>query len=171
MGTGRFFWLGVSFLLVEVKSISQLALVWGCTWKVGAIVIGVIMVEILLANLVVAKCRVRRTRWAYMLLLASLLASYFFDPSGVASRGFLEGRVWPTLVLLIPLFFAGIVFAVAFAKDLPGGIGLRLEPHGRRARRLPGVLFSGFRVPVSHSSRGGNLWGELADSGPGPAGS
>ena len=115
-GQGQFFWLGVSFLLVEVKSISQLALVWGCTWKVSAIVIGVIMVEILLANLVVSKFRISRTGWAYVLLLASLLASYFFDTSGVASRGFLEGRVWPTLVLLIPLFFAGIVFAVVFAK-------------------------------------------------------
>lgn len=115
-GQGQFFWLGVSFLLVEVKSITQLALVWGCTWKISAIVIGVIMVEILLANLVVSKFRIARTGWAYVLLLASLLASYFFDTSAVASRGFLEGRIWPTLVLLIPLFFAGIVFAVAFAK-------------------------------------------------------
>jgi SAM-dependent methyltransferase len=115
-GQGQFFWLGVSFLLVEVKSITQLALVWGCTWKVSAIVIGVIMVEILLANLVVAKFRIGRTHWAYVLLLASLVASYFFDTSAAASRGFWEGRVWPTVVLLIPLFFAGIVFAVAFAK-------------------------------------------------------
>lgn len=115
-GQGQFFWLGVSFLLVEVKSISQLALVWGCTWKVSAIVIGVIMVEILLANLLVARFRISRTGWAYVLLLASLLASYFFDTSGVASLGFFEGRIWPTLVLLIPLFFAGIVFAVVFAK-------------------------------------------------------
>jgi hypothetical protein len=102
--------------LVEVKSITQLALVWGCTWQVSAIVIGVIMVEILLANLVVSKFRIGRTSWAYLLLLASLLASYFLDTSGVASRGFLAGRVWPTFVLLIPLFFAGIVFAVTFAK-------------------------------------------------------
>jgi SAM-dependent methyltransferase len=116
LGQGQFFWLGVSFLLVEVKSIAQLALVWGSTWKVSAIVIGVIMAEILLANFVVSKFRIHRTGWAYVLLLVSLLASYFFDPSGVASQGFLEGRVWPTFVLLIPLFFAGIVFAVAFAK-------------------------------------------------------
>lgn len=115
-GQGQFFWLGVSFLLVEVKSISQLALVWGCTWKVSAIVIGVIMVEILLANLFVSRLRVRRTGWAYALLFASLLASYFFDTSRVANQGFLGGRIWPTLVLLIPLFFAGIVFAVVFAK-------------------------------------------------------
>jgi hypothetical protein len=115
-GQGRYFWLGVSFLLVEVKSISQLALVWGSTWKVSAIVIGVIMVEILLANLVVARLRVRRTGLAYVLLLATLFASYLFDPSRVAAEGYLVGRVLPTLVLLVPLFFAGIVFAVAFER-------------------------------------------------------
>ena len=79
-------------------------------------ILGVIMVEILLANLVVAKFRIGRTGGAYGLLLASLLASYFFNPSGAASRDFLAGQLWPTLVLLLPLFFAGIVFAVVFAK-------------------------------------------------------
>ncbi len=115
-GAGQFFWLGVSFLLVEVKGISQLALVWGSTWKVTAIVIAVILVLILLANLLVSLFRIERTGLAFAALLASVLGSSFFSLATFLGKGFLAGQLLPTLVLLLPHFFAGIVFAVVFRR-------------------------------------------------------
>ncbi len=115
-GNAHFFWLGVSFLLIEVKGISQLALVWGSTWKVTAVVIGVILVLILLANLVVSRIGVRRTWPSYLLLLASIVGSWTFQLEWVAGQGPFVGRVVPTLVLLLPILFAGIIFATTFRR-------------------------------------------------------
>ncbi len=113
-GQGQMFWLGVAFLLFEVKAISQLALVWGSTWKVTAIVIGGIMALILLANLAVARLRPRGTNPAYLLLIASLIGSWWLGVDWSTGGGFWWGQVAPTAVLLGPVFFAAVVFAHAF---------------------------------------------------------
>ncbi len=123
-GQGQFFWLGVSFLLVEVKGISQLALVWGSTWRVTAIVLGAIMALILAANLIVARREGRGTALCYVLLLASLLGSWLFPLGKVTGGGFWVGQVLPTLVLLLPVFFAAMIFATAFRGAEKAGVAL-----------------------------------------------
>ncbi len=123
-GQGQFFWLGVSFLLVEVKGISQLALVWGSTWRVTAIVLGAIMALILAANLLVARREARGTTLPYVLLLASLLGSWLFPLGKVTGGGLWVGQVLPTLVLLLPVFFAAMIFATAFRGAEKAGVAL-----------------------------------------------
>ncbi|MBN2145410.1 MAG: hypothetical protein JW774_12410 [Candidatus Aureabacteria bacterium] len=115
-GYGQYFWFGVSFLLIETKSISQLALVWGSTWKVTALVIGIILILILLANIYVIKARIRQTRWYYFFLLSGVLFTYFY-PFRFISMNHVWAYVLPTFILLFPLFFAGIIFAAVFQNE------------------------------------------------------
>lgn len=109
-----FFLLGAGFLLLEVQGVSKLALVFGNTWEVAAVVISSILVMILLANLVAARCRGRHLPAAYCGLVLTLLISYLLPtgrllalPSGVRliAAGSLVG---------LPILFSGTVFALTF---------------------------------------------------------
>jgi len=128
----HFFFLGSAFLLIEIKSITQLALVFGSTWIVNSIVISAILIMILLANLYVSKIKTHKI-WIYYILLAlSLGAGYFLPLQSLLGRGLLVRGVLSSVVLSIPLFFAGIIFAtslkrigrieVAFGSNLLGAM-------------------------------------------------
>lgn len=109
----RVFWLGAAFMLLEVHNVSRLALCFGTTWQVNAWVIGAILSVILVANWVCSRF-VRKesgpSRWIVAGLFASLLAAYF------APLDVLGGSL-ATLLLTTPIFFAGILFADAFAAS------------------------------------------------------
>ncbi len=111
---GHFFWLGAAFLLIEIKSISQLALILGSTWTVNAIVIGTIMFLILAANFISYYFKIRKLTLIYIFLLLSVLISYLLPLKIFLSYGLFIGKLLPTFILLIPLFFAGIIFANSF---------------------------------------------------------
>ncbi len=116
----RVFWLGAAFMLLEVHNVSRLALCFGTTWQVNAWVIGSILSVILIANWVCARFVRKESgspRWVVIGLFASLLAAYF-----VPLETFLESSSWlggslATLLLTTPIFFAGILFADAFAAS------------------------------------------------------
>jgi hypothetical protein len=119
-GNALFFWLGVSFLLVEVKNISQLALVWGSTWKVNAIVIGGIMALLLIANTLV-----QRFHWKngvgriYILLILALGLTYYYPLDWGLDKGWFLAQILPTFVFISPLFLAGLWFAIALQESGP----------------------------------------------------
>lgn len=111
-----FFLLGAGFLLLEVQSVSKLALVFGNTWEVAALVISSILIMILVANMVAARCSGRILFVAYGGLGISLITS-FLIPTGalLAIPGGPRAIAAGTLVGL-PIFFSGIVFAMTFAS-------------------------------------------------------
>jgi hypothetical protein len=101
-------------MLIEVKSISDLSLLFGSTWLVNSVVIASILFMILIANLLVAQRKSAIANWAYPGLAACLLFSYFLKPAALSGLGFLS-KVWiGGIVSGLPLFFAGILFATAF---------------------------------------------------------
>jgi len=53
----HFFFLGGAFLLIEFKSITQLALLFGSTWIVNAVAVSAVLLMVLLANLMVSRAR------------------------------------------------------------------------------------------------------------------
>ncbi|MBI4717720.1 MAG: methyltransferase domain-containing protein [Planctomycetes bacterium] len=128
----HFFFLGSAFLLIEVKGIAELALVWGTTWVVNTVVIGGILGFILLANWFVAAVRPAGTRPYYAGLAISLLAGFALPVSTWLQFGWAAAAVTSAALLLVPLFFAGVIFAVslkgcasvraAFASNLIGAI-------------------------------------------------
>jgi SAM-dependent methyltransferase len=116
--SGRMFFLGAGFMLLESKSVVHMALLFGSTWVVNSVVFAAVLVMILLSNLFVALARPRGL-WAYYVLLGAALGvntlvpmSAFLGLAGPARA------VVSCAVVFMPVFFAGVVFAVAF-RDSP----------------------------------------------------
>jgi len=106
----HFFFLGAAFLLIEIKGITDVALLFGSTWIVNSIVISSVLIMILLANLYISKVNISDIKIYYILLMASLLLSYLVPPGSL-----LKGVI-SSLLLSAPLFFAGIIFAASLKK-------------------------------------------------------
>jgi hypothetical protein len=128
----HFFFLGGAFLLIETKGITELALIFGTTWIVSSVVIAAILLLILLANLFVTLAPSQNRAIHYGLLGASLLAGYFLRLDRLLSLGWWPAAIGATALLVLPLFFAGVIFATSlrqavslprvFASNLLGAI-------------------------------------------------
>src|SRR3712207_3784444 len=73
---GAMFFMGAGFLLVETKSVTEMSLLFGSTWKVNVLVFSSILAVVLAANLAVLRARVIPTKWLFAGLFASLAAAY-----------------------------------------------------------------------------------------------
>jgi hypothetical protein len=110
------FLLGVGFMLVEVKSISDLSLLFGSTWLVNSVVISSILLMVLMSTCTVLLFRPRSKGWAYISLTCCLVVSYFFKTDSLAGLNFYSKSALGGLIFGLPIFFAGILFASAFSK-------------------------------------------------------
>lgn len=130
------FFMGAAFFLLESKAVTALALLFGSTWLVNAIVIGSILIMILVANALAEHFE----RFSYGLFYAGLsimLILNFVTPLNhlnefslvirLAAAGFLVGS---------PLFFAALIFARSFSKVS--------SPSAALASNLLGALLGGF---------------------------
>jgi SAM-dependent methyltransferase len=111
---GRMFFLGAGFMLLESKGVVQMALLFGSTWVVSAVVFGAILVMILLSNLYVSVVRPRSLWPYYWLLAAALLVNALVPMSGFLN---LDGPMKVAVactVVFVPVFFAGVIFAASF---------------------------------------------------------
>ncbi|MCZ6688841.1 MAG: hypothetical protein O7H41_04495 [Planctomycetota bacterium] len=108
----HFFFLGAGFLLVETRTIAQLGLLFGTTWRVSAITIGSILILILLANLVVARWGSIPRPILYLGLASSLVANWIVPASAALGGGSIAIASMAAFFLL-PLFFAGLIFATS----------------------------------------------------------
>ncbi len=123
-----YFTLGVGFMLLETKSITELSLLFGSTWVVNAFVIGGILLMIFLANIYVERSGLRRLLPAFLLLFAALAANYLiplrlFMPGSMAVKGAVS-----SLFIAMPLLFAGLIFGSIFKRttNLPRAFGSNL---------------------------------------------
>jgi hypothetical protein len=123
-----FFFLGAGFFLLETKSVTEMALLFGSTWVVNAVVISAILLMIVLANIIVEHFKLSDTRALYVFLGLTLILSYF-----IPLRNFLE---LPTMLRMTlasleqaaPLFFAAMIFAIRFrdVTSIPAVMGSNL---------------------------------------------
>ncbi len=107
--------LGCAFMLLETKSVTTLSLLHGSTWVVNAFVFGAILSMILVANLLVQQFGIRRVEWAYLGLFGALLLNYLLPASSFLGQGYWIRTVGSSLVIALPILFAGIVFATLFS--------------------------------------------------------
>jgi len=113
----HFFFLGAGFLLLEAQIISKMALLFGTSWVVNSIIIAGLLVLIVAANLLVEFKPLFPVNLAYAGIFVSLAASYF-----IPLQKFFFASLWvriltATVVLCLPVFFAGIVFIRSFATE------------------------------------------------------
>ena len=127
----HFFFLGAGFLLVETRTIAQLALLFGTTWRVSAIAIGAILTAALLANGLVSWIGPLKTPVLYAGLVAALVAGFLAPMKVFLGAG--PGAAYGAVVLLaLPVVFSSLIFASSvlrvanlppvLASNLIGGV-------------------------------------------------
>ncbi len=124
----NFLLLGAAFAMLEVRGITEVALVFGSTWITNSIVITAILLMILLANLVVSRTRDVPLRLVYLALFAVLLFDYFVSLRGLLGLNFWLQLLAVGLQVAGPMFFSGIIFARWFeqAEDTSSALGANL---------------------------------------------
>jgi SAM-dependent methyltransferase len=122
------FFLGAGFMLLETKSITELALVFGSTWVVVSAVVAAILVMAFLANLLISSVERPPAVAVYALLLVALLVCW--QLSGLDWSGLSSGwhRFWMTIFLTAPLFFAGLAFSTELktSASVPAALSANL---------------------------------------------
>jgi hypothetical protein len=118
-GTHRFsnwhmLFLGMGFMLLEVRAMSDLSLLFGSTWIVNAAVISTVLVMILVGNLIATRLQYRHAPIANLLLILSLLASTLLKPADLLSLGPQAAQLTGVLLYLLPASMAAILFALLF---------------------------------------------------------
>jgi hypothetical protein len=133
-----FFFLGSGFMLVETKAITELGLHLGGTWYVIAATIVLVLVMAFFANFIVQRKMFRRTDFAYLGLLVSLLVGYISARNHelIALSSPLASLIVSCVLLTIPLFFSGIVFSSLIGKA-------NINISTALAYNLMGALFGG----------------------------
>jgi hypothetical protein len=112
--SGRMFFLGAGFMLLETKGVVHMALLFGATWLVNSIVFFAILTMILFANLYVLVVRPRNLWPYYVLLLAALLVNTIVPMGEFLALPGMSKVITSCVVVYLPVFFAGVVFATAF---------------------------------------------------------
>jgi spermidine synthase len=110
----QMFFLGAGFMLLETKAVVHMALLFGSTWIVNSIVFFAILVMVLCANLYVLRARPQRLGPYYALLVAALLVNALVPMSVFLSLAPALRVLASCLVVFIPVFFAGVIFASVF---------------------------------------------------------
>ena len=122
-----FFFLGVGFMLVETKGITEMGLTFGNTWQVIGVVIAGILTMAFLGNCLVQWLNIRRSLVPYLFLWAALAIGWLAARSG----GFASttvGRLETAALLTLPLLFSGIVFSTLLSttKQISGIMAMNL---------------------------------------------
>jgi hypothetical protein len=121
----HFFVLGGAFMLIEFKSITELALLFGSTWIVNAVAVSAVLVMVLLANLLVAFVKRLDVRVLYALLFAFLIVDFALPLDLLLPQGGPVRLVIASFLMGVPLFFASAIFSnsLKHAKDVTTSFG------------------------------------------------
>lgn len=114
---GDLFLLGVGFLLLETKSVTGFALLFGTTWLVNAIVFAGVLVAVLAAVEVTRRFRTPPLPVMYGVLAGGLLLSWLVPNSWLLSLPVPLRAVTAVAVAFLPIFAANVVFAKRFADS------------------------------------------------------
>ncbi|MDQ1705270.1 MAG: hypothetical protein QOF18_1636 [Frankiaceae bacterium] len=108
------FLLGGSFLLLETRSITGFALLFGTTWIVNAIVFAGVLLAVLAAVETTRRWRLPRLGVLYGLLAAALLLDTLIRPGLLLGLPVLPRALAAVTVAFLPIFAANLVFAKRF---------------------------------------------------------
>ena len=105
--------LGMGFLLLETKSISDCSLYFGATWLVTLLVVTGVLLMVLAANIVASRLP-RFSFWFYAPLFAVLALLCLMPREQILGLGFAGRLAWTLLAVPLPVFFAGLIFSTRF---------------------------------------------------------
>lgn len=124
----QFFLLGAGFMLLETKSITQFALLWGSTWVVASLAIASVLVMALAANFVVSRWNIGKPWLVGAVLMALLVANYLIPVGRLAFDSLVAESLTYALLGFSPIFCAGLLFgsAIKTSTSLPRDYGTNL---------------------------------------------
>ena len=109
------FFMGAAFLLIETKAVTTLALIFGSTWLVNSMVIGSILFAILIANLLIGRIAHFEYPFFYTLLFSVVVFNFIFPFGELNNYGWTRKLLVSGIIIGLPIFFAALIFAKAFA--------------------------------------------------------
>lgn len=115
--SGRMFFLGAGFMLLETKGIVHLALLFGSTWMVNSIVFAAVLIMVLLSNLLAMAIRPSRLWPWYAGLFASLAVNLLVPMETFLGMPGPWKAVLSCAVVFTPIAFAGVIFSASFARS------------------------------------------------------
>jgi len=137
----QMFFLGAGFMLLETKAVVHMALLFGGTWVVNSVVFFAILVMILCANLYVLAVKPRNLAPYYVLLVAALLVNALVPMNVFLSLPSVARIIASCLVVFVPVFFAGVIFACAFGQSR--------EPDIDFGSNVAGIILGGLSEHLS----------------------
>ncbi|HET7295295.1 MAG TPA: hypothetical protein VFM88_22950 [Vicinamibacteria bacterium] len=131
----HFLLLGAGFMLLQTRSITKMALLFGSTWVVNAVVIGFILVCVGAANALVLTSRAPGPRLSAACLFLCLVAGYLVPVSPLLALPLPARVVAAGVWVALPVLFASILFSRSFARAE--------HPAGAFGANLLGVVIGG----------------------------
>ncbi len=114
------FCFGLSFLLIETKSIISMNLVWGATWLTSAVVFGSILFMVLMAT-IISQIHQIKFPVAFAGLVISIVTMYLIPISSIIGLNLFSTLIFSILLIGLPIFFAAICFALLFNSSESAG--------------------------------------------------
>ena len=114
-GYGDLFFMGAAFLLLETRSITTFALLFGTTWLVNALVFTGVLVAVLLAIEVTQRARKPIPRpFIITALFASLLVAFLIPNEMLLGLAVPLRLLFAVAIAFAPVFFANLLFTSRF---------------------------------------------------------
>ena len=150
------FFLGMAFMLLEVKSLTTFSLLFGTTWLVNSLVFFAILSSVLLAIVVNRRFKFKRISLFYLLLFGVLLLNILLPPDALLLSNPILRYVLASVLAFTPVFLANIIFTnsfrdsetadIAFASNLlgimvGGGMEYFSMLYGYRLLLIPVIIF------------------------------
>ena len=135
LGDVHFALLGMGFLLLETKSISDCTLFFGTTWFVTTAVVAGVLLMVMAANMVSVRLK-GFSCWMYLPLFAALVLLLVVPREEILQLSFAGRLLWTFLAVPLPVFFAGIVFSTTFRASV--------SPSASFGANLVGAMIGGF---------------------------
>ena len=122
------FFMGAAFLLLETKSVTTFALLFGTTWVVNAIVFAGVLLAVLLAVETTRRFRTPALPVLYAGIAAALVLAYIVPNASLLSLPVLPRLVAAVALAFAPIFLANLAFAKRFAgtDDAPSAFGVNI---------------------------------------------
>ena len=122
------FFMGAAFLLLETKSVTTFALLFGTTWVVNAIVFAGVLLAVLLAVETTRRFRTPALPVLYLGIAAALVLAYIVPNASLLALPVLPRLVAAVSLAFAPIFLANLAFAKRFAgtDDAPSAFGINI---------------------------------------------
>jgi hypothetical protein len=129
------FFLGVAFMVLEVKSLTTFSLLFGSTWFVNSLVFFAILSSVLLAVLVNSRLKIKRIIPWYVALFGVLILNLILPPEALLLGNPILRYLLASILAFTPVFLANIIFANSFRDSEAADISF--------ASNLIGIMFGG----------------------------